>query len=58
MSRKKQGEESKKKIIETSIKIFAKKGYDQTSVQEIADKCGLSQTNVFYHYKSKKKSFW
>lgn len=56
-STKKKGEISREKIISASIKLFSKQGYDGTSVQEIADICGLSQTNVFYHFGSKRKLF-
>jgi AcrR family transcriptional regulator len=52
-----QGQKSREKIIKAAIKIFGKKGYDQTSIQHIADKCGVSQTNIFYHFKSKKQLF-
>ncbi|RWZ58855.1 TetR/AcrR family transcriptional regulator [Halobacillus fulvus] len=40
-------------IIETSIKLFAKKGFSSTSVQEIADECGMSKGAFYLHFKSK-----
>ena len=51
------GDLAKEKIIQKSIELFSKQGYDGTSVQQIADACGLSQTNVFYHFGSKRKLF-
>lgn len=40
-------------ILETSIKLFAKKGVLQTSIQEIADACGIKQTALLYHFQTK-----
>lgn len=54
---KKKGQKSKEKIMETTLKLIFQKGYSETSVQEIADLCGVSQTTVFYHFKSKQNLF-
>lgn len=51
------GQKSRDKIIYTSIELFSKQGYDETSIQEIADTCSTSQANIFYHFKSKKVLF-
>ncbi|QHT48272.1 helix-turn-helix transcriptional regulator [Bacillus sp. SB49] len=40
-------------IIEQSIKLFAKKGFSSTSVQEIATQCGISKGAFYLHFKSK-----
>ncbi|UOQ95209.1 TetR/AcrR family transcriptional regulator [Halobacillus shinanisalinarum] len=40
-------------IIEQSIKLFAKKGFSATSVQEIANECGISKGAFYLHFKSK-----
>lgn len=40
-------------IIEQSIKLFAKKGFSSTSVQEIASACGISKGAFYLHFKSK-----
>ncbi|MCA1012673.1 TetR/AcrR family transcriptional regulator [Halobacillus halophilus] len=40
-------------IIEHSIKLFAKKGFSSTSVQEIANECGISKGAFYLHFKSK-----
>ncbi|HET7657475.1 MAG TPA: TetR/AcrR family transcriptional regulator [Bacillales bacterium] len=41
------------KIIEAAIKLFAKKGYHATSMQEIADESGVSKGSVYNHFDSK-----
>lgn len=45
--------EKKKKIIETSIELFADKGFYSTSIQEIANKSSLSKGAFYLHFRSK-----
>ncbi|WP_455920035.1 TetR/AcrR family transcriptional regulator [Priestia megaterium] len=45
--------EKEKRIIEASIKLFAKKGFNATSVQEIVDECNISKGAFYLHFKSK-----
>ncbi len=40
-------------IIEHAIKLFANKGFSATSVQEIANECGISKGAFYLHFKSK-----
>lgn len=40
-------------IIEEAIKLFAKKGYSSTSIQEIVDACGMSKGAFYLYFKSK-----
>lgn len=47
--------EKGKQIIEAAIKLFAKKGYHATSMQEIADESGVSKGSVYNHFDSKEK---
>lgn len=51
------GEQSRVQIIDNALMLFSQKGYHQTSIQEIADCCNISQTTVLYHFKSKKNLF-
>lgn len=43
------GEESRKRIIETAEKLFDRRGYANTSVQDILDALNMSKGG-FYHY--------
>ncbi|SFF56791.1 transcriptional regulator, TetR family [Halobacillus alkaliphilus] len=43
----------KKNIIEQAIKLFARKGFSSTSVQEIAKECNISKGAFYLHFKSK-----
>ncbi|WP_046174230.1 TetR/AcrR family transcriptional regulator [Domibacillus indicus] len=45
--------EKERIIIETSMKLFARKGFASTSVQEIATACGISKGAFYLHFKSK-----
>ncbi len=45
---------SKEKIIEAAIKVFAAKGYDGTSMDEIARAARLTKPMIYYHFKNKK----
>ncbi len=40
-------------IIEAAIKLFAKKGFSATSIQEIASESGISKGAFYLHFKSK-----
>lgn len=37
--------------------IFSKKGYNQTSVQDISKASGYSKGHIYYHFKNKEKLF-
>ncbi|WP_226036326.1 TetR/AcrR family transcriptional regulator [Aquibacillus saliphilus] len=45
--------EKKKKIIEESIKLFAKKGFHATSIQQIVDESNVSKGAFYLYFKSK-----
>lgn len=40
-------------IIEKSVELFAKNGFDTTSVQEITEACGISKGAFYLYFKSK-----
>ena len=37
-----------------SRQLFAEKGFDATSVDEIVEKAGVNKSSVYYYFKSKK----
>ena len=47
------GERTRLKIVSAAIHLFAKKGFSQTSFQEIADRCKITQPAIFVHFKNK-----
>lgn len=48
---------TKRKIFETSMKLFAEKGYDGTSVEEITSIVGVAKGTLYYHFSSKEEIF-
>ena len=50
---KKRKDERLKQIARTAVSLFYKNGYLQTSTRQIAEACGISQSNLYYYIKSK-----
>lgn len=48
---------TKRKIFETSMKLFAEKGYDATSIEEITAEVGVAKGTLYYHFSSKEEIF-
>ena len=53
MARNKYPEETQRKILEVSLRLFNEKGYDHTTIQDIVDGLGMSKGAVYHHFKSK-----
>lgn len=43
----------KNQILDTALSLFASQGYDDTSMQGIADTLGISRGPLYYYYKNK-----
>ena len=48
---------TKRKIFETSLKLFSEKGYDATSIEEITATVGVAKGTLYYHFSSKEEIF-
>lgn len=48
---------TKRKIFETSLKLFSEKGYDATSIEEITATVGVAKGTLYYHFTSKEEIF-
>ena len=46
---------TKRKIFEISMDLFAKKGYDATSIEEITSVVGIAKGTLYYHFSSKEE---
>lgn len=56
MARNKYPEETEAKILEASMKLFLKKGYEQTTIQDIVNELGgLTKGAFYHHFKSKEE---
>ena len=48
---------TKRKIFETSMRLFAEKGYDATSIEDITETVGVAKGTLYYHFTSKEEIF-
>ncbi|TDX46481.1 TetR/AcrR family transcriptional regulator [Orenia marismortui] len=48
----------KERLIQAAIKLFAKQGYHNTTVAEIADEAGVAKGTVYWYFDSKEQLFW
>ena len=48
---------TKRKIFETSMRLFSEKGYDATSIEEITAVVGVAKGTLYYHFSSKEEIF-
>ena len=48
-------EAQKNEILEVARTLFWEKGYDGTSLKDIASACGFENTNLYYYYKNKEE---
>jgi AcrR family transcriptional regulator len=44
-------------IVDAAIRVFARKGFTEASIQEIADEAGMVATAVYYHFAGKEELF-
>lgn len=47
------GKKTKERIYECAIDLFAQKGFDATSMREIAESVGIKKASMYSHFKSK-----
>ena len=45
------------KVLEAALELFSRKGYDGTSIDEIAVACGMKAPNIYKYFKGKKEIF-
>ena len=53
MTVRKDGEETRKKILEAACRVFAEKGYEQATHSEICEQAGANVASINYHFGSK-----
>lgn len=58
MVRNKYPEETVARILDAALELFAKQGYEHTSIQDIVDHLdGLTKGAIYHHFKSKEEIF-
>ncbi|MDR1131298.1 MAG: TetR/AcrR family transcriptional regulator [Oscillospiraceae bacterium] len=53
MTRKNNSRQTIDNIVDIAAKLFAEKGYEQTTIQDIVDGLGMSKGAIFHHFGSK-----
>src|SRR5437773_12286274 len=53
LGKKEQAEKTRAAILDASIKLFARKGYAQTSTQDLADALGMTTGVLYWHFEDK-----
>lgn len=48
---------TKRKIFNTAVKLFAEKGYDNSSVEDITAIAGVAKGSLYYHFSKKEDIF-
>lgn len=51
----KEAEERREEILDAAEKLFAAKGFDNTSTGDILDAVGIARGTLYYHFKSKEE---
>lgn len=46
-------DDKRSQILNTAAHIFARDGFDRTSMNQIADACGISKANIYHYYRGK-----
>ena len=47
----------RREILEKSLDVFAKEGYEDVTFQKIADRCGITRTTLYFYFKNKRDIF-
>jgi AcrR family transcriptional regulator len=48
-------EGSRKRILDAALDLLAERGYEGTSLQDVADRVGLHKSSLFHHFRSKEE---
>lgn len=48
---------TKEKIVKTGLRLFLQKGYERTSLNDIARQVGISKPAIYHHFKNKDELF-
>jgi AcrR family transcriptional regulator len=47
----------KREILEKSLDVFVEQGYEDTTFQKIAERCGITRTILYLYFKNKREIF-
>lgn len=44
-------------VLEAAVSLFARRGYDETTIEQVAEAAGVTKCAVYYHFDGKKALF-
>jgi AcrR family transcriptional regulator len=47
------GPSTRERILDIALELFTERGYDKTSIRDIAERLGTTKAALYYHFKSK-----
>ncbi len=50
-------EDTRTKILQAALKLFARQGYDGTTTKDLAKSAGVAEGTLFRHFANKKSDF-
>jgi AcrR family transcriptional regulator len=50
-------EQARKRIAEAALRVFAEKGYHEATVEDVADRLGVSEGTIYLYFKRKRELF-
>lgn len=50
-------EKRRKEILERALDVFVEEGFEDTTFQKIADRCGITRTTLYIYFKNKREIF-
>jgi AcrR family transcriptional regulator len=54
-TKEKKSEDTKRRILQAALELFREKGFEQTTMREIADRAGMALGAAYYYFDSKEK---
>jgi AcrR family transcriptional regulator len=51
-------EKRKREILEKALDVFVDEGYEDTTFQKIAERCGITRTILYLYFKNKREIFY
>jgi AcrR family transcriptional regulator len=55
VTRTSEDQTTRDRILDIALELFSTKGYDKTSLREIAERLGFSKAAIYYHFASKEE---
>jgi AcrR family transcriptional regulator len=58
MTREEKKQQTKKAILEAAVRLFDKKGFEKTSIQELAVEAGIGKGTIYTYFQTKSEIFY